>query len=49
MPIATDKVGRKQADDVCYQPLRAEEVACWRAYLFWVGVRIGGGSHYSIR
>ena len=49
MPIVTDKVGRKQADDVFYQPLRAEGVARWRAWLFWAGVRVGGASRYSIR
>jgi len=26
--------------------LRAEGVARWRAWLMWLGVRVGGGSHY---
>ena len=40
-------VSRKQADAVLYRALRAEGVAAWRAWLFWVGVRIGGAPHYK--
>jgi len=39
---------RKQADAVLYRGLRAEGVARWRAWLFWAGVRIGGGKRYKI-
>ena len=38
---------RKQADAVLYRALRAEGVARWRAWLFWSGVRIGGGNKYK--
>ncbi len=37
---------RKECDDIFYVALRAEGVARWRAYLFWLGVRLGGKSHY---
>lgn len=39
---------RKQADAVLYRGLRAEGIARWRAWLFWSGVRIGGGKRYKI-
>lgn len=38
---------RKEADAVLYRALRAEGVARWRAWLFWVGVRLGGSSRYK--
>jgi hypothetical protein len=38
---------RKEADAVLYRALRAEGVARWRAYLFWLGVRIGGAKQYN--
>ena len=38
---------RKEADAVLYRALRAEGVARWRAYLFWLGVRIGGAKHFT--
>jgi hypothetical protein len=41
------KLSRKDCDDVFYRALRADGVAKWRAAIFWVGVRIGGASHYS--
>jgi hypothetical protein len=44
---ATGAVRRKQADAIFYRALRAEGVARWRAWLFWVGVRIGGAGRYS--
>ncbi|WP_431482121.1 DUF1353 domain-containing protein [Pseudomonas gorinensis] len=44
----TGPLTRKQADAVLYRGLRAEGVARWRAWLFWAGVRIGGGKRYKI-
>ena len=41
------QISRKEADAVLYRALRAEGVARWRAYLFWLGVRIGGAKHYT--
>lgn len=41
------QVTRKQADAVLYRALRAEGVAKWRAWLFWVGVRLGGAKQYT--
>ena len=41
------QLSRKDADAVLYRALRAEGVARWRAYLFWLGVRIGGAKHYT--
>ena len=41
------QVSRKEADAVLYRALRAEGVARWRAYLFWLGVRIGGAKQYN--
>lgn len=38
---------RKEADAVLYRALRAEGVARWRSWLFWVGVRLGGSSRYK--
>ncbi|MCK8685375.1 DUF1353 domain-containing protein [Pseudomonas umsongensis] len=43
------QVSRKEADAVLYRALRAEGVARWRAWLFWAGVRIGGGKRYAVR
>lgn len=43
----TGRVSRKEADAVLYRALRAEGVARWRAYLFWLGVRIGGAKQYT--
>lgn len=40
-------VTRKDADEVLYRALRAEGVARWRAWLFWAGVRLGGGKAYE--
>ena len=37
---------RKDCDDIFYDALRAEGLSRWRAYLFWLGVRLGGKSHY---
>ena len=42
------QISRKDADAVLYRALRAEGVARWRAWLFWVGVRIGGAKQYSL-
>jgi hypothetical protein len=41
------RLTRRQCDDVLYRALRAEGVARWRAWLFFMGVRIGGKSHYN--
>jgi len=38
---------RKECDSVLYRGLRGEGVARWRAYLFWLGVRMGGGSRFK--
>lgn len=38
---------RRQSDDLLYRALRAEGVARWRAWLFWIGVRLGGAKHYA--
>jgi len=43
----TGQLSRQQSDEVLYRALRAEGVAKWRAWLFWVGVRIGGGKRYK--
>ena len=40
-------VSRKEADSIFYEALRKEGVAKWRAWLMWVGVRIGGKSSYN--
>lgn len=44
---ATGGQSRRECDDILYRALRAEGVARWRAWLFWVGVRIGGSKAYS--
>jgi hypothetical protein len=41
------RLTRREADAVLYRALRAEGVARWRAWLFWVGVRLGGAKHYT--
>lgn len=41
------RLTRRQADAVLYRGLRAEGVAAWRAWLFWLGVRLGGASHFK--
>lgn len=41
------QISRKEADAVLYRALRAEGVARWRAYLFWLGVRLGGAKQYK--
>ena len=38
---------RKECDEIYYRALRAEGVARWRAYIFYVGVRVGGKSSYT--
>lgn len=38
---------RKEADQIMYRALRAEGVARWRAWMFYIGVRIGGASKFS--
>ncbi|OOL39357.1 DUF1353 domain-containing protein [Pseudomonas sp. FSL W5-0299] len=43
----TGDISRKEADAVLYRALRAEGVARWRAWLFWIGVRVGGRKHYG--
>jgi hypothetical protein len=40
-------LNRKECDAVLYRALRAEGVARWRAILFYIGVRLGGQSHYK--
>lgn len=40
-------LSRREADKLFYRALRADGVARWRALIFWVGVRIGGSSHYG--
>ena len=44
---AQGQLSRKEADAVLYRALRAEGVARWRAYLFWLGVRLGGAKQYT--
>lgn len=44
--VGTRAITRKEADKVLYRSLRAEGIAKWRAWLFWVGVRLGGSSSY---
>lgn len=44
---AVGQHSRAQADTVLYRALRAEGVARWRAWLFWLGVRVGGAKHYA--
>lgn len=40
------RLSRAQADAVFYRALRADGVARWRAWIFYIGVRIGGASSY---
>lgn len=42
-----DESCRSYADDVFYQLLRQEGVGWFRAQYYWLGVRVGGGSHFS--
>lgn len=43
-------VSRKEADQLFHRALLAEGVVRWRAWFFYVGVRIGGGSSfYTVR
>jgi len=42
----TKMVSRKTADEYFYRALRAEGVARWRSIVFYVGVRLGGWTHY---
>lgn len=37
---------RKEADDWFYDNMVADGFPKFRAYMAWLGVRIGGGSHY---
>lgn len=37
---------RKECDDDYYDRLVENGFPKWKAYLVWIGVRIGGGSHY---
>ena len=41
------ELSRKEADAVLYRALRAEGVARWRAWLMYVGVRLGGAKQYT--
>ncbi|MNL28334.1 hypothetical protein D3C87_1499730 [compost metagenome] len=41
------KLSRKECDQVLYRALLAEGLEKWRATLFWLGVRVGGGSHFG--
>lgn len=43
----SSQLSRKTCDDVLYRALRAEGVARWRAWLFWAGVRLGGGKAWE--
>lgn len=43
----TGQCSRKDADAVFYRALRAEGVARWRAWLFWLGVRVGGSTDFG--
>lgn len=38
---------RKEADQIMYRALRADGLARWRAWLFYIGVRIGGARRFS--
>lgn len=40
---------RKEADDWFYDAMVEDGFPKFRAYLAWMGVRIGGGSHYKIK
>lgn len=41
------KRSRKECDIIFYEALRAEGIARWRAYLMYLGVRIGGIKSYE--
>ncbi|WNW10137.1 DUF1353 domain-containing protein [Pseudomonas sp. DTU_2021_1001937_2_SI_NGA_ILE_001] len=41
------RLSRAQCDAVFYRALRADGVARWRAWIFYIGVRIGGASSYT--
>lgn len=41
------KLSRKECDQVLYRALLAEGLEKWRATLFWLGVRVGGGSRFG--
>lgn len=43
----TGLLTRRQADMVLVRAAFAEGIAKWRAFIFWVGVRVGGKSHYK--
>ena len=43
---STGCLARSDADRVFYNALRASGIARWRAWLLWVGVRIGGHWFY---
>ncbi|WP_160286819.1 DUF1353 domain-containing protein [Pseudomonas knackmussii] len=43
----TGQLPRKDCDAVFYRALRAEGVAAWRAFIMWLGVRLGGKGHYQ--
>jgi hypothetical protein len=40
-------VGRKTADEVFYEALLVLGVPAWRAWLMWLGVRVGGGGPFK--
>lgn len=42
----TGQLPRAAADAVLYRACRAEGEARWRAFIFWIGPRLGGASHY---
>lgn len=44
---ATGWLPRAAADRVLLNALRSSGIARWRAWLMWVGVRIGGASRYK--
>ena len=39
-------IDRRRCDEVLFRALRAEGVARWLAWLFYIGVRLGGKRHY---
>jgi hypothetical protein len=41
------KVSRKVADAVLREASEVSGVPAWRRWVMWVGVRIGGSSHYA--
>lgn len=42
-----DGVSRKQADGVLKEALEVQGVPAWMAWQFYIGVRIGGRSHWQ--